>query len=423
MTPNIKRAWFGYFCVLLTWGILAYGLIGQYFTEGNLFAQVRAGRPYISDFVSVYNAAFLAKQCLTSPVHIYDFAVQNNSMEQLIAPVKAELPFYFQYPPQFFLIVLTLAYFSLPVAYGIWTIAGLIFSLSALWMINAGKLKTLFAKSFFVVAFLSSFPAWLSFRLGQPSLLILFAMAAFWCFLERRKYYQAGFASVIAAIKLQYFPVIAVVGCLNGKWRYLSGLIFGSLLLFALSAKALTIENVLYYPRALFQGETTHALSGVAPEEMQNLRGALTLLKVIDHHWIALASMVAMAGALVFIAWLWWKEYPRLSKSEEDAFFIIASLTVLIALAFSPHTHRHDYVQAVMPCFWLWQWTNKTERSKSVTLLRAMIISFPVLSWIFFVLRGVFALLFIQPYFLWALMVIALTLKILNKERLELNSK
>src|SRR6516162_3954329 len=115
-----KNLWFAYLTALVTWMILSYGWFAGECKGGKLFAFLENGRPFVSDFVNSYNAATLAKHCEVERVAIYDPNVQAQSQAKLTAPVRAELPFYLQYPPYFFVLMRPLAEFSMLQAWFLW---------------------------------------------------------------------------------------------------------------------------------------------------------------------------------------------------------------------------------------------------------------------------------------------------------------
>ncbi len=406
-----KRLWFGYLTALFTWGILVYGWLGGQLLGGTLFARQINGRPCISDFVNVYNAAILTRQCLTSPVNIYDRQVQSQSVEKLVAPIKPELPFYLQYPPYFFVIVSPLSLFPLPEAWLAWSAAGLALIVSSLPFLGTSTLTGGFSRFFFFVSLFAAFPTWLTFELGQTTFLILPALAAFFHLAAGGRYFAAGLATAIILIKLQYAPVVVAVGLILGRFKYLGGCLAGGAALLALSVAMLGPANVLNYPHALLSGETSQAVSGVSAPEMQNLRGFLCLVTGSDGSIVRYVSFAAMLICAIFTAWLWSAHLAHLKGGNGSVFKVLSSVSVLLMLAFSAHTHVQDYLLAMIPCLWLWQWAQEASGvSARARWIKGLIITLPGLSWIYFMLRPLFAMLFIEPYFLFALALSTLSI-------------
>jgi hypothetical protein len=181
-------------------------------------------------------------------------------------------------------------------------------------------------------------------------------------------------------------------------------------LLFALALKTVGLSNITSYPQAVLRIDAGKNVSGVCPELMQNLRGALVLVTQADDQLVHIGAIVFLAIVIVSGASLFLKRSTKTQTLDRD-FQIKASVCSLLMLIASPHTHVQDYLLATIPALWLWQ----VVADRKAPLLKALILSFPVMSWLFFVLRPLFMLARIQPYFIWALLVIYLALRELRK--------
>jgi len=173
---------------------------------------------------------------------------------------------------------------------------------------------------------------------------------------------------------------------------------------------------------------------------MQNLRGQLDLLTGLDPGVVFYLTAAFLLFALVVSALLFWRTSgaqstdsddrlgqrgeadagkpmadrntrQQASLSSSDDFKIRASICSLLLLISSPHTHIHDYLVSALPCLWLWSATQAQPPRRSRTILRAAILAFPFLSWTFFLLRNVFELARLQPFFLWAIVVAVCALR------------
>lgn len=411
-----KNLWFAYFCMLLCWAVNVYVEIFRYLNEGTLFARLINGRPYTNDFVNHYNAANMASECLKGHhVDIYDPVVQSLAVAALTAPVVPELSFYFQYPPQFFALALPMAGLGLVKAWFLWSAVALVLVSSSLWFISKEFADAKFSRAFLFVGFFASFPSWLSFELGQTSLYQVPFLIAFWLLLSEKRYFSAGLESALLLVKLQYVPVIVALGVMIGRLRYSAGLLLSSASLAGLTIFVVGMQNVLSYPKALLHGETSANVSGVAAIEMQNLRGELILLLGREDRFVHIAALAFFAAAVLLVCSLWFWGYPALQRikgrAENFAFEICAALSTIAMLLASPHTHTQDYVCVVISCVFLFHafdlWNAQSKRMK---FLRFLILSFPFLSWVFFIGKFLFKLICIQPFFLWALAVLILSL-------------
>ncbi len=411
-----KNLWFAYFCMLLCWAFNVYFEIFRYISEGILFARLINGRPYINDFVNHYNAANQAAECLRGHVvDIYDPVVQNLAIAALTAPVVPELNFFFQYPPQFFALVAPLAGLGLVKAWGVWSILALILICAALLYLTADFANRSFSRAFIFVAFFASFPAWLSFELGQTSLYQFAFLAAFWLLLRSKRYFLAGLEAALLLVKLQYVPVVISTGLLIGRLRFLLGSFVSTSLLAGLTVLVVGLKNVLNYPNALLHGETSKNVSGVSAFEMQNIRGELILLLGQEDRLVHIAALAFLGAGMLLLCALWFWGYPQLQKlkgrTENFAFEVCASVSTIAMLVVSPHTHTQDYLCIAIACVFLFHafdlWNAQSSRLK---FLRGLIVSFPFLSWIFFIGKFLFKLICIQPFFVWAVVVLAIVL-------------
>lgn len=387
---------------LVTWGILAYIELGKYMYAGTLFVRTIDGQRCVSDFANHYNASLLARRCLSEKIAIYDINVQQQSLQNILCGANTKLPFYLQYPPYFFALVLPLSIFpSINLAWIAWAVLGLLAAIISL-AILAGDL-TFKQRNIAVLMVLSSYPAWLSIELGQTSLILFPALVGMLTLLPTRPLLAAISASV-GMIKLQYMPVLLLAGLSVGKLRYLLGSVLAAVLLGGLSLTVLGVDNVISYPQALLNGETAATVGGVSANVMQNLRGELVLVLGEDSALVRHCAMGGFALSGIFLCWIWLSVYPKLANRDSDkALKLCASVTVLAALAFSIHTHTQDYLIAAIPCIWLWQHFQGEAKSNILTYL---LLGFSGVSWLFFIFLPIFQLAKIQPFFFWNLFVL-----------------
>jgi hypothetical protein len=416
-----ELAWFGYFSALLIWGILSFVNIIQLYVENDLLAPVIEHHIGLSDFLNNYNAALLTRQARNDrAVNIYDPAVQDRAMQETLTDVHDAdwvkqngigRNFYFQYPPQFFVLLEPLAFMHARHAWIAWCVLALVLIGLALWRLAADAFDGKFKRAFFVTATLSSFPAWYSVRLGQPSLYQLPAIIAFWLLLRQQKYFFAGLLSAVFLIKIQYAPPLFLVGALSGRLRYLAGLTLSAAVLTGYSAIVLGAKNLIAYPQALLYGETGKNVTGVAADQMQNLRGELFLLMPHADKLISTLTIAGFVLMLVALAWLWL--VPFRTNGTQNKFELFAAITTLLMLVFSLHAHMQDYLYVSLACAWIYKWSQANQAQSTQQkqrLLLILLVAFPALSWIFFLLHPVFGLLRIQPFFLWAIVVLAVLL-------------
>ncbi len=424
-----KNLWFAYFVALLVWTLQAYALLGRLQISGELFAFEKDGHPYISDFTNVYNASVLCKTAATEKIKIYDAQVQAASADRLTAPVKAEQPFYLQMPPFFFSTVRPLAEFSMFHAWLLWCGLAVVALVVALWYFVRPIFVDNFSRLFAIVATIGSFPEWEGVRSGNPSMWLAPGVVLMWLLLRRHPAY-AALCATVCLYKFQYLPLVGMAGLFVGRMRFVAVLAAITIALAAFACYTLGVENVLAFPSALAGAEVSSKVSGVAAVEMQNFRGQLCLLTNSDGSFVHIATLLILFVAVVGVSIMWWrlvKEAQGLNLSStvvlDYKFKICASITTLLLLICSPHTHKHDFILVVVPAVWLWQTVACNEALPKALRLatRILIVAFPGVSWIFFMLEFLFHMVKIQPFFFWALSLcviacLALRLKIATAE-------
>jgi hypothetical protein len=396
-----KRLWFAYFCLVACWGVLSYGQLGLLQRQGKLFAFYEGGRPYVSDFSNHYNAALLARRATTSSIDIYDPIVQDLSLREVIKPVKPELPFFLQYPPYFFSMVAWLAYFDLFSAWLAWCAVGFTLLLGSIAVLLYGNVSSRPAAAIATAAVLAAYPTWLSFRLGQTSLWAFPALTAFWILLRAGKYGTAGIAASMVFVKLQYGPIVLLCGLIFGGLRFFLPALASLAVMVMISGFTLGWENVLRYPSALLLGDTSATFSGVPVWLMQNFRGAFALTLLGETPATRLAAGVLWLFTAAGITWIAIRWMPAIRSGDQKKFQTFASIATLGMLVSSLHTFAQDYLFAAIPCLWLWHWTKEKHQFSQV--VRALIIAFPIISWVFFLFQHLFVIVRVEPFLAWAL--------------------
>ena len=421
-----NQLWFAYIVFLTLWGICVYQWLGQQIAMHQFFASLdEQHRPYVSDFVNVYNSACLAAACLKGQVDIYSPTLQAAYAARLTAPVVPEHPFYLQYPPFLFALVSPLALFDMVGAWLAWCglgIAALLAVCTYLLKAGAGdRLPGRFTSAFFLVATLASYPAWVSVRLGQTSLLLVPGVVAFWLACRRRHYFLAGLASGVALVKLQYLPVLFIIGLILGGLQYLLGFFTIFAALTALSYFIVGADNIMRFPHALLNGESGKDVTGVAADQMQNLRGSLTLWLGNENPIVPVVSLLVFALTMLALIAIWWQFKKRsqldglTDAMKSKGFLVLASISTLLMLVTSPHCHTQDYLALVVPCYWLW-FAIEGNPSGKHKLLGWLVLFFPILGWPFFMLLPFIQLAKIQPFFIWAILVTGLASRLFLEE-------
>jgi hypothetical protein len=185
------------------------------------------------------------------------------------------------------------------------------------------------------------------------------------------------------------------------------------LALVCLSYFVLGWENMLSFPDAVRYNETAHAAGGVSPHMMQNFRGMLTLIVGDDNATVHTLSMSLFALATLLVGLLWWS--LRKHSADTAAFQLGACATIILLLIASPHTHTQDYFALVPVAIWLWQCTTY-DASNTAKWVRGLLLAFPFVSWLFFMTQPIWFLLKVQPFFIWACLLLAFIFMLLRRE-------
>lgn len=336
-----------------------------------------------ADFLNVYTMGLLGRDARSQNLNIYDSATQVRVLSQAVAPepYPFDKPFYIYYPPSIFLADIPLTMFRIGPSWVVfWTTAMFLCS-GSLWML----LRTVrFRRDevlFVVVGFFSCFPTISSCESGQPSLWLLPVLLAIWLALTRRRFLVAGLATALYALKIQYLPAVVVAGLAFAGWRYLLGTGIGFFALVMACGLQLGWQNVLGFPRAISL-EPSSAIAGVQVFMMQNFRGQIYMLRGRSPEDAFSSALVIglYLTTLLFIAWLWYQ--ARKHNWNEKQLQLCASITTMLMLLSSLHTHAHDFVLLAISSVWLWQFGRSWQPSKCRTALKWLLLVFPLFSWV-----------------------------------------
>lgn len=417
MTKLVRQLWFSYISFLSLWMIATYADTFVAFAAKRLLAYQHEGIVYTCDFILYYNNGNLAWQALHDHINIYDPLVQNAGLEKLVG-MKLDKIFYSQYPPYLFVLMMPLPLLPMTAVWYLWEIfgaLGIIYSIKNLCgNLGFSRLK----KTFLVVASFSSFPYWLCFRLAQVALVLYPAFVGYWVSLQNKKWFQAGILGGFCLLKLQYAPVMFLVGTILGGMKFFAGFSLMGVIYLAASILILGWKNVGGYPEALKFGEISGQVTGVSPETQQNIRGQLVALLHNDGPEIHKIVSALWVFAGLGLAFVWFKHRKQILEATDDKLFAyLGSITLLSLLITSPHTHKQDYAFVILPAFWILfvLMPKNNPVGKKLKALKILLIGFPFFSWIFYFATLVFPPL-IQPFFAWALCLIVLL--ILSKKEL-----
>lgn len=275
-------------------------------------------------------------------------------------------------------------------------------------MVTRETFQTPFKRVFAMTGIFSAMPMWLSVWLGQPALFACAGLTMFFLAVRDRRPYLAALCTIPVLVKMQYLPLIGLIGLIMLGVPY-ALTVAGILSVLVLVAVAvLGADNVMAFPHALSQ-ETATSVSGVAAEVMQNLRGFLTLVLPQSPDIVRIVSIVAYVVATIALAYMWLSMKRKGLLENKDAFVYAASITTLMMLMTSLHTHRQDYILLAAPCIWLYMLHMKYGTPRLGKIGRVLLVSFPFCSWLYFILHPLFVMIYIQAFFTWALALFAVS--------------
>jgi alpha-1,2-mannosyltransferase len=322
-------------------GFLSLALIGslqQIFSllsAGKLFASVENDNLTFSDFIYFYLAGHIAH---SPDAHaIYDPAVQLKWLNQLLAPISLSKPFYNQHVPFEFVLWIPAAMLPLSQSYVVWLILCVLAGLSslALLLISAKRFSK-FQIALVLFAVCASFPSMMSLRMGQQAYVFLtLECLFFWAFLARRDI-AAGVTLALVSMKPHYCLFFAIPALADKRWKLLLAAAGTELALLALAGLVLGWENVLGYPSLLLHAEQAPNLLGVDAHKMVSFRGIATLFLPRSLALYAGLAVMALGLLITFVVW------KRAVKSNLIDLRVPMSLTILLCLVTSAHTHSYD---------------------------------------------------------------------------------
>ncbi len=420
------------------WFLMTYNNTFQTYLKDEHLAYTKDGATYTADYLIYYNSGVLAWDCLKdNKIDIWDPKVQNDSMQKLVPNVKLDKVFYSQYPPYLNTLMMPLPLVPIKDAWIIWELFGFAGIAFGLYSLLSTTLSGKFERALTYLAVFSSFPAWVCFRLAQMALLLYPALVWYWLALERKMWFRAGLLGGFCMLKLQYAPILFLTGCILGGPRFFAGYALIGMLYLISCIVVVGPTNIMNYPQALKMGELSGGqITGVSPEMQQNLRGQLVVLLGNDGAMVHGIVASTWLVATVFTAYLWWRykrSIERLDGEEQRRkFTLLASVTIILQLVTSPHTHKQDYLLISLPAIWLMfhlvgsypvgPIADPLVKDKSLVLwLRYLLLSFPILGWAFFI-AGQMLPLPVQSFFIWAivlLIVIALLIRDRSSSRKE----
>jgi hypothetical protein len=254
-------------------------------------------------------------------------------------------------PPHAALLLAPLALLPRAVAFGVWT------------LVNAGLLVLLLrfvrrytadwpadTRAAAVATVLAFPPLFITFQLGQVSLLGVVCLLGFYEALRRSRPWATAGWLVLATVKPQLALVPAVTLLAGRRWRELA-LAAGLFGVWALAATAVLGASCWTgFLNMLGHCSRQFGTYGIDPLAMYNLKGLLTaLLGAEQAGLINMLTALASGASLLAVLWLWRGPWP----GDTPRFGRLAALTLLWGLIANPHVNPADALALVVPALLL----------------------------------------------------------------------
>ncbi|MGC8874830.1 MAG: glycosyltransferase family 87 protein [Chloroflexia bacterium] len=315
------------------------------------------------DFLNLYTGARLVLAG-RGPL-LYNLDEQMRLQTALITPrtvASGGLPFY--YPPTILPFLLPFCLGSLRTGYFAWLVLNLLLVAGFLFLLQR-HLRLQAPHGFTsILAVLSFYPLSIHLMQGQTALLVLLGLTLAYVLLQRGHDFRAGLVLALGSIKPPLLLPLSLVLLCKGRWRALTGLFTGTLLLLLPMVPVLGATGLQGYAQLVFASTALHGKYGIFPESMHNwwafsfrlLGGGTAALLLCAG--LTLASL----GALL---WAWHGRW----QPAGTRFPLQYAATILLTPMLSPHLYLHDlvlwllaailiaYASPVLQehrCRWLW---------------------------------------------------------------------
>jgi hypothetical protein len=331
---------FGYRCALALNGGLALALAAVW------LSMAARGLFWRADFSAFYTgwAVVLDGQ---GP-RLYDLNLQADYQRRVLperGPTDGVLPF--TSPPTFAVSAAPLALLPRPAAFYAW--AAFQLGLLALAARSLGRLACDWGppgRRLLLAGGLAFPPTFMTFQMGQLSLLVLVCWLGFARALREGRPSRAAFWLVLGTVKPQLMVVPAVVLLAGRRWRELglAAALFGAWAL--LAAAVLGASCWVDFLNVLRHSARQFGTSGINPQGMYNVKGLLTGLLGAERAALINALSAAALLLAVGLTVALWRRPPPPAAADFDLRLALALLAGLIA---NPHFNPVDALALLVP--------------------------------------------------------------------------
>ena len=288
--------------------------------------------------------------------HIYSLDLQH----QLFSQLRPGEPFgdgaRFLSPPPLAWLVIPLTALGAAGAYWAWLAVSILALVAAWWLAAPGEGWT---RWLWLLAAFAWYPVLYSLALGQPTMLVLLAVAACWWLSESGRPYLAGAVLGLSAVKPQLTIAVPLVLLAAGRWRIAAafaavGVVLAVASLIAIGgqglddyrrllAEAQTVQNNLYFTLADLFGPGIPALAAEAAVIAAGVVGAYLNRRSSLARILCLGLTASALGAsywhlqdyaiLVCATWLFWRDDP---PTWQRAWLLVVAFAGELAWPLSP---------------------------------------------------------------------------------------
>jgi hypothetical protein len=298
-----------------------------------------------ADFMSFYLGAHIVRD--RHGARLYDLDLQRDYQDRLVPERAAggEGLLAFVNPPHAAVLLTPLAGLSREGAFFAWSALqfGLLLVLFRQLLADAADWSP-GDRLLAVVTLLAFPPLFMTFQLGQWSLLGLVCLAGFYRGLERKRDSATAAWLVLGTVKPQLVVVPAVTLLACRRWRAagLAGLLLAAWA--GVTTRMLGWRIWLDFAQAVAHNAWQFGTFGIYPERMYNLKGLLTVLIGPERaelvNGLTTAAFV-LAQAVTAVVWL----------RPGPPFELRAAVTLLLGLACNPHFNPADALTLVLPAW------------------------------------------------------------------------
>ncbi|MBI2810386.1 MAG: hypothetical protein HYX67_06120 [Candidatus Melainabacteria bacterium] len=252
---------------------------------------------------------------------------------------------------------------------------------------------------------LIAYPTWLVLTTSPTMLAAPLAIFAFWLLLRKKLYFVAGLITALCVFRIEWLPFFLIPGLILGGLHFFAG-------------SALAAVGTFFAAQMMHQPLDMAALfsasQGALPTHtLQNFAAMLVLILGENTTNLQIGTLAVYIVAIISSTELWWRIHHLVDS--QNRFLRKCAATVLITLTASAHTTVQDYI-ALIPVFvWLWQ-TTADDTKDTGGLVRKVMISYPILTWLYFAAQTAFPGFAVPVYFVWAVVLSVTVLPTLDVE-------